>query len=104
MARSSAIGPTGISSRFWRSWALLNNPDSSCLLRATRSADLSPLGDVGAELCLLLHLGLLKPVEDLELDLVPAIDFTPTLNLRLTSPPSGCPRHDRQNPSSARGA
>ena len=39
MARSSASGPTGISSRCWRSWASPSNPDSSWLLRATRSAD-----------------------------------------------------------------
>src|SRR5215211_8336904 len=55
MARSYASGPTGISSRFWLSWASPNNPDSSCLLRATRSAALSPLMGLGPGLCRFLH-------------------------------------------------
>src|SRR5215211_8107457 len=42
-ARSYAFGVTLISSRSWPSWASANSPDSSCLLRASRSADPSPL-------------------------------------------------------------
>src|ERR671910_698864 len=38
MARSYASGATGISCRFWRSWASPNNPDSSWLLRASKSS------------------------------------------------------------------
>src|SRR4030095_11684680 len=45
---------------------------------------------------------MLKPVEDPALDLVPVIDFTPTSNPQLTSQ-SGCPKLDRQKPSSVRG-
>ena len=41
MARSYAYGVTLISSRSWPSWASANSLVSSCLLRASRSADLS---------------------------------------------------------------
>src|ERR687889_2184033 len=41
MARSYTFGVTLISSRCWPSWASANSLDSSCLLRASRSADLS---------------------------------------------------------------
>src|SRR5215208_10225 len=41
MARSYAFGVTLISSRSWPNWASANSLDSSCLLRASSSADLS---------------------------------------------------------------
>src|SRR5215208_3540656 len=40
MARSYAFGVTLTSSPSWPSWASANSLDSSCLLRASRSADL----------------------------------------------------------------